>query len=94
MRDSPNPAVKEFIDFWYQAFKDKFGSPYTINGAKEGSLVKKLLKDHTPEHLRALAGIFFESTDPFTQKAGYTIGVFYSQLNKLIGIESQKKASW
>ncbi len=94
LRDSPNPAVKEFIDFWYQTFKEKFGSPYMVNGKKEGALIKKLLATHSLEHLRSLAGTFFGSTDSFVKNSGYTIGAFYFQVNKLVTLENQRKASW
>lgn len=85
LRDSkkPNPAVKKFIDFWYQSFQSHFGTPYAVNGGKEGKLVKALLATHPLENLKDLAELFFKSNDPFIQNAGYTLGVFSSQVNKL-----------
>ncbi len=83
LRDSPNPAIREFIDFWSQTFKVKFGAPYAVNGAKEGALVKKLLIIHPLEKLKEMGRVFFKSDDPFTLKSGFTLGVFYSQVNRL-----------
>lgn len=94
LRDSSNPAVKEFIDFWYQTFKGKFGEAYKVTGGKEGSLVKSLLKTYPLDRLKELAGVFFKSTDPFIQKSGYTIGTFASQVNKLVVEETQRRSSW
>jgi hypothetical protein len=92
--DSPNPAVKDFISFWCESFKGKFGTPYTVNGGKDGNLVKKLLAIHSPERLKELANAFFKSEDAFIKKSGYTIGAFYSQINKLVAEKSQRKNPW
>lgn len=94
LRGSPNPAVKEFIDFWFQSFRAKCGKPYMVNGGKEGALVKKLLGTHSLEDLKDLGETFFKSADPFIQKSDYTIGVFYSQINKLVAEGSQRKDRW
>jgi phage replication O-like protein O len=89
MRDSPNPAVTEFIGHFSKLFSERFGELYTGSKKKERDLVQALLKNHSSERLKELAKDFFESNDPFIKKAGHTIGVFHSQINKLI---SQKKA--
>jgi phage replication O-like protein O len=93
-RDSPNPAVKEFLNFWCNSFKEKTDEPYTVNGGKEGTLIKKLLTVHSLDSLKTHAETFFKSADPFIQKAGFTLGVFSTQINKLITEESQKRKSW
>jgi len=94
LRDSPNPAVKGFIDFWFQAFREKFKSPYKVNDGKDGQLVKDLLKTYPLDRLKALAGVFFASEDPFILKSGYSIGFFHNQISKVIVEESRRKASW
>jgi hypothetical protein len=94
LRDSPNPAVRDFIDFWYQGFQDKFGSPYKVNGGKDGASVNDLLKTYDLDRLKALANIFFQSDDPFIQRSGYTIPIFRSQINKIVTEESRRKTSW
>lgn len=35
------------------------------------------------EELSELLKRFFESTDPFIQRSGYTVGIFKTQINKL-----------
>jgi hypothetical protein len=92
--DLPNPAVKEFIDFWYLTFRERFGQPYRVEGGKDGALLKSLLKTYSLDRLKSLAGAFFKSTDPFIQKSGYTIGSFSSQMNKLIVDETQRRSQW
>lgn len=84
MRDPPNPAVKEFIDLWVQTFKEKFGEGYVVNGGKDGALVKKMLAIHSLDKLKEFCRAFYGSDDPFIKDSGYTIGAFYSQLNKLV----------
>ena len=91
-KDSPpNPNVKTFIDYWHVSFKSKFSQPYIFNGPKEGSLIKSLLKTIPIEDLKTKADTFFTCNDDFIKKSGYTIGVFYSQINKL---STLKKSRW
>ena len=78
----PNPDVKKFIDWWFEKFKDIFKVKYSVT-SKDGALVKRLLSSSTYDELEGLARQFFESEDDFIKNAGYTIGVFSSQVNKL-----------
>jgi hypothetical protein len=82
-RPVPDGRVKAFIDFWYEKFKTRFGSPYVISGEKEGALVKKMLSVLDLEELQALAENFFDSDDEWVRKSGFTLGAFFSQINKL-----------
>ena len=77
------PAIKVFIDFYYEEFKNRFGTPPHIQGGKDGSIVKALLKKVPLEELKELLLKFFESSDKFIQTSGYTMGIFNSQINKL-----------
>jgi hypothetical protein len=93
MRGTPDPRIKDFISFWFGSFKEKFGAPYMVNGAKEGALVKRLLVVHSLEKLRDMAVLFFKSDDPFIQNSGYTIGAFSAQINKLATL-AVRKSKW
>jgi len=80
-----DPRVKEFMDWWHQEYRKRFSSPYRFNGGKEGTLIKVLLQDYDLPRLQELARLFFDSTDPWVQQTGgYTIGVFASQINKIV----------
>ncbi len=83
---------KIFIDFAYQTFKDKFNLPLKVQGAKDGKLVKDLMGTYGLETLKELWLRFLCSNDEFILKAGKSIGIFYTQINKLIsgGIELSK----
>ncbi len=87
-----NPNVKVFIDSFYDTFKVKTGAPYLVL-AKDASLIKRLLGTYSLEELQKLKDLFFNSTDEFIGKAGFTIGIFSSQINKLIsGSENSRHA--
>ena len=87
-----NPDIKIFIDYAYQTFKNKYDAPMMINGKKDGSLVKKLLQQFDIEKIKALWNKFLLSEDDFILNAGKSIGVFYSQINKLIsGCKARKQ---
>ncbi len=79
----PNGTTKLFIDWWYQQYLAKFNRPYLVNGSKDGSLIKKMVGTFGIEDTKARAKRFLASEEPFIIKAGYTIGVFYSQINRL-----------
>ena len=80
-----DPRVKEFIDWWHQEYRKRFSNPYRFNGGKEGRLIKDLLRDYALPKLQDLATRFLDSKDPWVREhGGYTIGVFASQINKLI----------
>ena len=83
-----NPNVKRFIDYTYQSFKDKYGIALHIDGKKDGTLVKSLLGTYPIETLEALWDEYMRryegEEDEFLQRAGISIGVFKSQVNKLV----------
>lgn len=84
-----NPDIKRFLDYWNSKYVEKFGEKYISNYAKDGYLVKIMLESVDFDNLKKRADAFFLSTKEFIQEAGYTIGVFSSQINKLEGIHEQ-----
>jgi hypothetical protein len=85
LRPKPNPDVKKFIEWWSNQFQANFGAEYSVNWGKEGKLVQELLKTSSYIKLVRYAEQFFSDDDAFVKKAGYTIGVFSTQINKLKG---------
>ena len=81
---APASPVKRSIDLFYQLHKEKTGHIYVVNGQKDGAIVKRLLGSLSEEELRGRMAAFFESEDTFIERAGRTIGVFASQVNKLV----------
>ena len=83
-RLSRNPDIKKFIDHYHDKFLDRFNEKPMIDGGKDGKIIKTLLGTYDLEILKEFLDRFFDSTDPFILQGGYTIGVFKSQINKLI----------
>lgn len=77
--------VEAFRRWWAAEYERRFGERYVFNFGKEGKLIKNLLGavGDDVEHLRAKALTFLDSSDEFLQRAGYTIGVFYTRFNSI-----------
>ncbi len=97
VRDKPSPSknsdsrVKEFFAYWKEEYQNQFGEPYHFSGGKEGRLVKDYLRQFDLPKLQKLALRFFGSKDSWVQEhGGYTIGVFASQINKIISTAKAK----
>lgn len=87
--DSKLGSAKEFL-VWYAAeYKRRYGNPYVISWGKEGALIKTAIRTIEMDDLKDRASQFLDSHDQFITKAGKTIGVFYSVINKY----GQKKKS-
>jgi hypothetical protein len=88
--------VKEFFAYWNDEYHKRFGEPYVFNGGKEGKLIKDYLRQFDLPKLKTLALRFLDSKDSWVQDhGGYTIGVFASQINKIISTSkgSQRQPS-
>ncbi len=79
-----NPDIKKFIDHYHNTFLERFNEKPMIDGGKDGKIIKSLLGTYEIDLLKELLDKFFNSADPFILQSGYTIGVFKSQINKLI----------
>ena len=83
-KKNTSPDVKFFIDYAFEAFQNKYAQKMLVDGGKDGAIVKKLLKTYGLERLKGLWDVFIQSHDPFICQAGRSIGVFKTQINKLI----------
>ena len=87
-----NPDIKVLIDEFFNRHLKKFNVQYKVMGAKDSSLIKDLLGTFTKEQISRSMDKFFASDDDFMKnKGGYTIGVFYSQINKLNTVKTQEE---
>jgi len=83
--NNPDSRIKEFFTWWDIEYRRRIGEPYVINGGKDGALIKNLLRTFDLPKLQKYALGFLDSKDSWVQEhGGYTIGVFASQINKLI----------
>ena len=91
LSNGSDPRVKEFFAWWKREYQTRFSASYVFNGGKDGATLKRLLQNYDLQQLNDLALRFLDSKDPWVREnGGYTIGVFASQINKLV---STSKAS-
>ena len=79
-----DPGIKQVLDYYHDMFVAQFGERPVINGRKDGAIVKSLLQTRDLDQLLGLLDAFFASPDPWIKQSGYTLGVFKSQINKLL----------
>ena len=88
-KKTPSP-VKVAIDYYHDKFKSRFGEKPIISGKKDGNLIKQVVSKYGIKKTKELLDKFFEVDDKFIQQSGYTIGVFYTQVNKLLTLQAGK----
>jgi phage replication O-like protein O len=76
--------LQEFIQFYRKEFNNRFGWEPIVTWGKYGKLYKEPIKQYGLDKLKELLITFFDTNDEFYRKAGYTLDVFHSQINKLI----------
>ena len=87
----PNPAVKEFKDFWAERYRNRFGCEYLFDHGKDGKHIRDMLSSFDLPSLKLKAEQFFDGDDEWTQtKGGFTIGVFRTQINRLNSIRGKQ----
>ena len=88
-----NSFVPEIIRYYHSKFVEKFKEKPTIDGGKDGKLIKGLLGTYGTERLKGLIDKFFDSDDVFIKQSGYTIGVLKTVINRLITNKDLKNHS-
>lgn len=85
-KDTPQKvnSTKVSIDYYHDSFVKKFNTKPLISGGKDGALMKKVVDTYGIDKTKELLDKYFLSKDEFVVNSGYTISVFYSQINKLI----------
>jgi len=78
-----NSNHQKVIDYYCQSYEKHFEIPYTFKGGKDGDHIKQLLKTWKLPRLVKIIDQLFRTHDEFVEKAGRTIGVLYSCIDKL-----------
>lgn len=73
-------------------YRQKLGLEYVINWAKDGSIIKRLVSTLGEEKVKGLMDKFFKLDTDFVKNAGYSVGVFSSQIPRLQS--SDVKPKW
>ena len=71
------------IDEFFVRYQTRLNQRPVIQGGRDGKLLGDIEKQLGREEFCRRLDLFFASTDEFIIKAGFTVGVFVSQVNKL-----------
>ena len=82
--------TKEFVDWYCKTYQELRKSPY-LRGGKDYGLVAEMLKVFSLSELKGLAQRFLKEEDAFVKKAGYTIGVFKTMVNRLVMTKERRQ---
>jgi hypothetical protein len=82
--------TKEFVDWYCKTYQELKKSPY-LRGGKDYRLVAEMLKVFSLSELKGLAQRFLNEEDAFVKKAGYTIGVFKTMVNRLVMTKERRQ---
>ncbi len=88
-QESRDTRVKEFLDWFFIEYQNRFGRPYHVKGGKEGNQIKQLLATFDLPTLKRCATVLLETEEPFISQTDRGIGILYSQINKLAGMIQQ-----
>ena len=92
LSDSSAPT-HQLLGFFAEEFERRTGEKYPkANWSKDGSLAKGLLEQYQLEKLKDLIVAMWESDDTFIRGAGKTLGLFNSQIPKLLSAAADREA--
>ena len=78
-------------DYFYKRFEEVFKNKYIADFGKDGALFKQVLGVIPLEDLRPLIDIYLTTPDEFSEKVGYTVGLFKKRINSLrVGRAAQR----
>jgi len=79
-----NTEVKELAGLYIQLFADKTGNKPYITQGKDHKILKTIINNQGLDKAKELMRKFFKQDDDFKRKAGYSIGLFSSNINSLL----------
>lgn len=82
-RVRPISDFRQFTDYFSNSFREKFGVKYHFQKAKDAEITKRLFDQYNIDELRSLVDQYFRCEDSFVRRAGYTLGIFEGQINRL-----------
>jgi uncharacterized protein YdaU (DUF1376 family) len=80
---SPAPT-RELLTLFSELHQKRFGTPAEISGKKDGAILAAMFRQRGLEETRRLVAAFFELRDPWVQERGFSVGVFKTQIAKLL----------
>lgn len=81
-----NDSIKNVIAYWCKLHEETVESKYLISYGKDQKIIKDIISVYGMEKTVQLIAGFFESagSDPFIQETGVTVGIFKTQIPKLL----------
>lgn len=84
-RRSPQQApTRELLSYFDALHLEHLGERAVITGAKDAKILADLFHSHGLDRVKELMALFFQTDSEFVREAGYTVGVFRSQMPRLI----------
>ena len=77
---SEKPPLHDLFVFFDMAHIARLGTKAVFTPGKDGRIFVTLWRQRGTEETKALIRAFFEMNDPFVLQAGFSVGVFKSQL--------------
>ena len=81
---SKNPDIKVAIDYYHVRFLEKFKVKPDIKGAKDATILSRVVKNYGLDRTKQMIDTFLDSDDSFISSSGWTLGVFSFVINKLL----------
>lgn len=79
--------ARSLVAYFCQCYKNKFRADYIPEWGKDAKLLKGLAEITGRYELIKLIDLYFEVDDNFIANSGHTIGIFKTQINKLLQIK-------
>lgn len=79
-----NPDIKVAIDYYHVRFLEKFKVKPDIKGAKDATILSRVVKNYGLDRTKQMIDTFLDSDDSFISSSGWTLGVFSCVINKLL----------
>ncbi len=85
--------ISVILSFFSNEHKKKFGAPYMPSYGKDQNIIKQIIGTYGLTKTTSMIESFFIKldTDEFLQKTGATIGIFKTQIPKLVMDGAQEK---
>jgi len=97
-KQKKNPDHKKFVVWWCDGYQQRFGVKYDFKHGRDASTIQRLLKIYGIEMLKQMALEFWNETEEFVVKAGYSLGIFSTKSNamalKVRGMGDKNRLSW
>jgi hypothetical protein len=87
-----DPRVKELVEFWYETYRARFGSPPPVNGGEDGSNAKRLLAGRDLEEAKWLVREHLRNPpDFFERKRLYRLGHVLKAATTLLARRAEQR---